>query len=387
MDKSKKLLVLILDAFSNRYLRYANYLNKLCGENYCTTIEPLFAYEGIKTAILTGLDTYETKVWHDKAFVPQGRREFRIKLLKALTTIVDKMSPNDYLNMVLRFIFFKIFREEYGTPHLIPSQYLEYFKTYTHTHKNIPDLFQILNQKGIRSTWIEPRLTSMERIWLRKLPKCYRKYDLIVLKLNSLDRLGHKYGPSSKEVEKRVECLNSEIEKSIYMVSKEYGDMRFIIMSDHGMVPVKKTINIEMKLRTKVNVKPLKDYFYYIGSTFASFWIFSNIARGEIINMLQELKGYGRILTDEELDLLGISKELYGHIIFALNEGVVFFPNFFQRRNVPRGMHGYLDTQYDKPIFITNINKSMSILKPRSMQLRFVDVNKIILNFFEHAAT
>lgn len=384
MNKHRKLLVLILDAFSNHYLKYAKYLNKLCNNNYCTTIEPLFAYEGIRTAILTGLDIRESGIWHDKVFVPQGRKELRVKLLKTLTTIIDKMSLSDYVNKALRYILFKMFREEYGTPHLIPPQYLEYFRTYKHVHKNIPDLFQILNQKGVRATWVEPKLTLMEEVWLRKLPKYFRKYDFIILKLNSLDRLGHTYGPSSNEIKKRVEYLDSEIEKSSHMLSKEYRDLSFIIMSDHGMVPVEKTINIETKLHTEIDAKPLKDYLYYIGSTFASFWFFNDNARKEIMSILQKLRDYGRILTDDEFNSLGISSELYGCIIFVLNESIVFFPSFFQRRNISKGMHGYFNTQYDKPIFITNIDNS-KLRYP--YQLRFTDVNKVILEFFEVPVT
>ena len=281
--KNRKLLVLILDAFSNRYLQYATFLDKLCRDNYYTTIEPLFAYEGIRTAILTGLDVRESGIWHDKIFVPQGRKGLKIKLLKILTSIIDSISPSDFINIVLRYMLFKLFREDYGIPHLIPSQYLKFFKTYRHTTKNIPDLFQILGQKRVRAVWIEPKLTSMEGLLLRKLVKCFKKYDLTVLKLNSLDRLGHKYGPLSNEVRERVEYLDRAIEKNLHILSKEYGEFFFIIMSDHGMVPVRKTIDLEKMLYIEMKYKPLKDYIPYIGSTFASFWFFNDNARKEIM--------------------------------------------------------------------------------------------------------
>ena len=379
-SSSKKLLVLILDAFSNRYLKHATYLNKLCYDNYCTTIEPLFAYEGIRTAILTGLDVRESGVWHDKVFVPQGRKEFRVKFLKIFTAIVDRMSLNDFTNKALRYVLFKIFREEYGTPHLIPSQYLEYFKTYKHIHKKTPDIFQVLNEKEIRVVWIEPKLTMMEEVKLRKLPKYFKQYDLVILKLNSLDRLGHTYGPLSREVRARLEYLDAEIERSFRVLRKEYKGLFYIVMSDHGMTPVEKTIDIEKILSREVSAKPLKDYVYYIGSTFTSFWFFNNSAREEVMSILQKLRSYGRILSDEELTMLGISKELYGHLIFALNEGIVFFPNFFQRRNIPKGMHGYFNSQYDKPISITNIDIKHQIVCVSG--LKFSEVNKVILKFF-----
>ena len=151
-------------------------------------------------------------------------------------------------------------------------------------------------------------------------------------------------------------------------------------MSDHGMAPVEKTIDIEKILSREANAKPLKDFVYYIGSTFASFWFFNNSAREEVMSILQKLRSYGRILSDEELTMLGISKELYGHLIFALNEGIVFFPNFFQRRNIPKGMHGYFNSQYDKPIFITNIDIKHQIVCVSRLKLS--EVNKVILKSF-----
>jgi hypothetical protein len=126
-------------------------------------------------------------------------------------------------------------------------------------------------------------------------------------------------------------------------------------MSDHGMVPVEKAINIEKLMTKETSIRPLIDYVPYIGSTFASFFVFNKKAENIIAKVLDGLSDYGRTLEEHELMTFGINKELYGHIIFALNEKNVFFPNFFQRRNIPKGMHGYASASYDRPIFVTNI--------------------------------
>lgn len=381
----KKLLILILDAFSNRYLKHADYINELCVKNYCTTIRPIFAYEGVRVAILTGLDVFRSKIWHDKVFIPKGRMEFKLKIIEGLLTVLDTFCLTDDANKVLRYIVFKIFQEEYGTPHLIPPQYLKYFKTITYKHINTQNIFRILEKKGIKSLWIEPKLIHREIAWLRKLSRLFKQYNLIFLKLNSLDRLGHKYGPFSKQVMRRIKRLNYEVRKSLVELNEKYRDVFFIIMSDHGMTPVKKTIDIEAMLHSKIHLKPLKDYFYYIGSTFASFWVFNSSAKEKLINMLHELENHGKILTKKELESLGVNSYLYGHIIFALNEGFVFFPDFFHRRSPPRGMHGYLNTKYDKPIFITNIDKANICSRILNLQqLEFVDVYWIVHDFFEY---
>jgi hypothetical protein len=379
MPSNNKLLVLILDAFSNKYLKYTSYLSKLCKEYYCTTIEPIFAYEGIKAAILTGLNIRESGVWHDKIFIPDRRRNLKIRVLKPFVSLVDALSPTDYVNKAFRFLLFKILREEYGTPHLIPSKYLEYFATYRHESKDVPDLFQILGKHGVRSAWIEPKLNFMERRVLRNTVNLFRKSDLIVLKLNSLDRLGHKYGPLSTEVRERVKYLDSIVEEAISMLQSKINNISFIIMSDHGMVPVEKFVNIEEIFIKEMSIRPLVDYIPYIGSTFASFFILNRRAESIIRKILEGLSSYGRILTEYDLDMLGIDKKLYGHIIFALNEGMVFFPNFFQRRNIPKGMHGYAYSKYDNAIFIAS---GISIKGTLPQTLKYPDIFKILIDFW-----
>jgi hypothetical protein len=356
MCNERRLLVLILDAFSDKYLDWASYINKLSEENFFVTISPLFAYEGIGTSILTGLSPMDSGIWHDKIFNPiKNRRTIKRTIFKLVSNLADRLSPNDDVNKIFRFAIFRLFHETYGTPHLIPINYLDYFATYTHKHKNIPDLFQILGQKGLQVRWVEPKLEFMEERILRNISVLLRKYNLIFLKLNSLDRLGHKYGPLSEKVKEKVRQLDRIIKESFNKLSTRYENVPFIIMSDHGMVPVEKAINIEKLMTKETSIRPLIDYVPYIGSTFASFFVFNKKAENIIAKVLDGLSDYGRTLEEHELMTFGINKELYGHIIFALNEKNVFFPNFFQRRNIPKGMHGYASASYDRPIFVTNI--------------------------------
>jgi len=91
------------------------------------------------------------------------------------------------------------------------------------------------------------------------------------------------------------------------------------------------------------------------------------------------LSSYGRILTEYDLNMLGIDKKLYGHIIFALNDGMIFFPNFFQRRNIPKGMHGYAYSKYDNAIFIAS---SISIKDTPPQTLKYSDIFKILIDFW-----
>jgi predicted AlkP superfamily pyrophosphatase or phosphodiesterase len=142
------------------------------------------------------------------------------------------------------------------------------------------------------------------------------------------------------------------VEEAISILQSKINNFSFIIMSDHGMTPVEKTTDMEEILEKETRIKPLRDYIPYIGSTFASFYILNKKAEGIINEILQSIGEYGKILSEKEVELLGINRELYGHIIFALNEKIVFHPNFFQKREIPKGMHGYAFPRYDNAIFI-----------------------------------
>jgi hypothetical protein len=340
----------------------------------------MFAYEGIRTAILTGLDVQENGIWHDKIFIPNGRRGVKVKILKYLTVLIDMVSITDYTNKALRFLLYKVFSENYGTPHLIPAKYLEYFTTYKHENKGIPDLFQVLGDFNIRSTWIEPKLNSLERRVLKNLPHLFSKYSFIVVKLNSLDRLGHKYGPLSNEVRQRVKYLDTLIEIAMNDLQNKVRDFSFIIISDHGMSPVERSVNLEQLLEKEERVKPIKDYIPYIGSTFAAFYIINKSAKEALHELLNDIRDYGKVLSDDEMKAHGINQDLYGHLIFALNEGVVFFPSFFQRRELPKGMHGYLHSSYDNAIFISSLTTECKNTIQRS--LKFSDIFNYIVNFW-----
>ncbi|MEM3610192.1 MAG: alkaline phosphatase family protein, partial [Candidatus Anstonellales archaeon] len=199
-------------------------------------------------------------------------------------------------------------------------------------------------------------------------------YDLVILKLNSLDRLGHKFGPLSREVKARLKYLDRLVGLCVKNVLNKYPNLLFIIMSDHGMCPVLNTINIEQKLK-QLHLEMAKEYFAYIGTTLIHFWFLKEEAKKHVENMLQKINKYGKILEDEDFLFLGLGKikrRLYGELIFALYEGNVFHPDFYYRRSPPRGMHGYPYYTWDDAIFIANLYDG-------KFEVNFENISKIIL--------
>jgi len=88
-------------------------------------------------------------------------------------------------------------------------------------------------------------------------------------------------------VKERVKYLDSIVEEAISILQNKINNFSFIIMSDHGMTPVEKFVNIEKIFVKETSIRPLVDYIPYIGSTFASFFILNKKAESTIRKILQ----------------------------------------------------------------------------------------------------
>jgi len=366
--ENMKVVIIWLDAFSNRYLspRLSPFMWKLIQEAFSAELSPLFAYTGIGYCFRTGTSINTHKIWNDH--ILNTKKDYNkthgMKILKWWLRVIDRVSFSDDVNKMLRYVAFKICGVKYGIPHLIPESLEDYFVV---KEKYIPDdLYEILTEHNKKYIITEPKFNILETNALMKVPKLIEHCDLVILKLNSLDRLGHKYGPLSEQVRDRVSFLDKSIEKMYKLMDKKRTVL--IVMSDHGMCPIKGTINIQDSLN-KSPSKIIKDYFAYIGSTVLMFWFNNKKAREFITHILSNID-QGKILGENDMRDLGLDKIgiEYGELIFALKEGYIFFPDFYRRRRPPLGMHGYATTTYDHPILL--------IVPSRDSDIRFLDVDK-----------
>ena len=104
------------------------------------------------------------------------------------------------------------------------------------------------NIQGIQPTYWFPynnRVPDRERIeqvlaWLR-LPQETRPH-LITLYFSKIDHIGHKHGPESPEVKEAVLELDNNLGYLFQELDKIDLDINTIVLSDHGMQQVKKTL-------------------------------------------------------------------------------------------------------------------------------------------------
>jgi hypothetical protein len=104
----------------------------------------------------------------------------------------------------------------------------------------------------------------------------------------------------------------------------------FLLLSDHGIEPVDRTIDLAGALRG-LRVPP-GDYDLFVENTKATFWFHDDAARAAIVGHLAEradcdLLGYRELARYE----LSFADSRYGDVYCYARPGVTFFPNDFHQ--------------------------------------------------------
>jgi predicted AlkP superfamily pyrophosphatase or phosphodiesterase len=121
-----------------------------------------------------------------------------------------------------------------------------------------------------------------------------------------------------------------------------YEEVRLYIFSDHGMANCDRHIDLRAKIDA-LGYTMGKDYAVVYDSTMARFWFFTDSARRRIVERLAQLR-CGRVLTDDELQTLGIrfADRRYGDLVFLMEPGWLITSSDFNANGwLPKGMHGY----------------------------------------------
>lgn len=169
-----------------------------------------------------------------------------------------------------------------------------------------------------------------------------------------MDALLHAAGPFGPQVPQAMERYQEIIRKWMKTAERRYDEVRLFIFGDHGMAPVAGHHDIWSGLRS-LEARAPDEYLYFLDSTMARFWFFSDKARAEVTAFLQEQE-FGRILPGPELEALGCAfpGNEYGEVIFLLKEGRILLPSFMGSQPV-RGMHGYHpDDAHSHTALVTN---------------------------------
>lgn len=165
--------------------------------------------------------------------------------------------------------------------------------------------------------------------------------ELLFVTIADLDKAGHRYGTRGVDIQQAWLRVDRALERIYQRCAREGDQIDLIIFGDHGMVDV--TAHIDLRpLLGQLRAREWVDYAYFLDSTFARFWAFSDDAQAEITERLHEVAGGSLVsAADRERYHSAYSHNRFGDIIFWADEGHIFLPNFYQDRTPVRGMHGY----------------------------------------------
>lgn len=153
--------------------------------------------------------------------------------------------------------------------------------------------------------------------------------------IGKLDKIAHKYGTKSKELINALREVDIEVSK-----------LKFdIILSDHGMVDIKKIIS----------VPETKDCL--IDSTFARYW------------------GEKPEIGLKDGRWIDWGDKRYGEHIFLANPGVLILPNYWQGNTPIKAMHGYDPACKDmKGIYILHKKGEKKDVKVEELHKIFLEI-------------
>jgi len=168
-----------------------------------------------------------------------------------------------------------------------------------------------------------------------------KSFSFAFLHIADLDGTGHRYGPNSIEFKKVLQQLDARIAQIYKIMLERFEDIDLLILGDHGMAEVRQNIDIWSELK-RLGLDIGRDYVFFLDSTMARFWFFNEKSKNRIEDFLTNFK-QGHVVTEEEKlrHRINYSHNRFGDLIFLADPEMLIFPNFFQRKQPARGMHGY----------------------------------------------
>jgi hypothetical protein len=174
--------------------------------------------------------------------------------------------------------------------------------------------------------------------------------------LSELDRYLHAHVTAEALVTRQLAWYADGLRQLFRAALEVDAELQFTIVSDHGMTPVRHQYDLVGRIGSLDLTMPA-DYLAVYDSTMARFWFVHERARRQIVECLAGVT-CGRIVTDEELERLGIlfPDRRYGELVFLLEPGWLFSRSGFNgSRWTPTGMHGYHpDDPHSDAIFLGN---------------------------------
>lgn len=183
-------------------------------------------------------------------------------------------------------------------------------------------IFHIIGQKNCSYIY-NRQLDEINQIKPRLFNSDIR-FELI--ETHAIDTISHWYINNKEKLKDSFNIIDRYI-KFLHTECDKRG-ITLIFLAEHGMEPVKNTLDIKQKIR-ELGIRD-SEITYYIEGSKTRFWFHSDSAREKMLNYLSEYKD-GNLLSRTGMEKFNIKFEddSYGEYYFVLNPGTIFFPNDF----------------------------------------------------------
>lgn len=353
-----KVVFVLVDALKSLYLdkEYMPFLH--CLASKAKYIKKIGAGPGFceRSEIFSGLDSFDNGFFTAIGYDKPHNEYLKIKPVVVLAKVMEKIN-HKYGHYAFVRIMSKI-KKCCMKPYLIPLHRIyNYSLTEDGGFKYIQheDLFDIISKNNLTYTTKlftsladkRPRLKGdiVDEITL----SIKEETDFIPVYIGEIDAMGHCFGNDMASLTPYLKKTDEKL-KYIFEIC-EKNDYAFVLLGDHGMVPVTKKVNIK-KLMESTGLKHGTDYDMFLDSTIARFWTNNTEVLNEIKNKLHELDDIGLIVDESNYqkyripyDVLNSEKKrIYGDILWCANAGILISPDYFHsEKSDIRGMHGYLE--------------------------------------------
>ena len=374
-----------IDALNSRFLSHdiMPFLSKLATKHHYFELENVLGYSfAIQSSMLSGKYPDEINHWMPYFYCP----ETSPILFRTLNT-VNKLLALDKLQTIRYFLisgsrrfFLRKGVQANNTPLSIINKIALYPYYYMCEIPFFLELKELLRKKlQTALTYIGPpkQRTNVYKALFKHLRTSKHENEVIIVYDDSLDGRGHAFGPYSSQCLNYARTLDSALAAIYQKLINLYGNnLNFLVFSDHGQSNLKFQIDVLSKL-SKRGLKFGVDYVCFVDATLALFWPEDNLAKEKILRALNEV-GRG-IIIDENARRkyhLEFKDNKYGEVIYLLEAGGTFVPNFFSPFGAMKGLHGYLpEDEVQKSFLISN--------KEPSIQLTHIkDIRRLLMNYF-----
>jgi len=335
----------------------------------------------IQSCMLSGKYPDETGLWMPYYYAPE-KSPLLFKLLKKVGTLLPLEQVPLFNYLILRTTR-KFFLRKGVHANNIPLRMIDRITLYPYYYlcelpffENLRKLLMEKNQTMLSYLGPPQKSTSLYSSVFEYLKTSKYEKQVVIAYDDKLDGLGHIFGPNSYQYLSYAQSLDQVLSVLYKKLKMIFGkEFTFVVFSDHGQCKQIRTLDILSELNTK-GLKFDDDYFCFIDATIALIWPKNESVEVRLLDVLKQIH-LGEVVNEQlkEKYHIKFNDKRYGEIVFVLNPGITFFPNFFSSFRGMKGLHGYLPEKDVQNAFLIS-NK-----KPPFQINHVKDMRKLLLKF------